>query len=89
MVRSDFFRQVKALTKKNLLLLVTRHWLGTLLQALVAPVLIYGLLLNIRNYSPTSNRYGNALWAFVGPVSCANGYLIRNRRTNTHPIYSG
>ncbi|KAK5663638.1 hypothetical protein OQA88_4069 [Cercophora sp. LCS_1] len=58
MARSDFLRQIRALTKKNLLLLVTRHWLGTLLQAIVAPVLIYALLLNIRNYSPTSNRYG-------------------------------
>lgn len=54
----EFVRLVKALTKKNLRLLVLRHWLSTLLQAVVAPVVIYALLLNIRNYSPTTNRFG-------------------------------
>ncbi|KAM7205792.1 putative ABC transporter [Naviculisporaceae sp. PSN 640] len=50
--------QVKALTKKNLRLLITRHWLSTLLQAVVAPILIIALTLNINNFAPTSQRYG-------------------------------
>ncbi|KAK1755131.1 putative ABC transporter [Echria macrotheca] len=53
-----FTRLVRALVKKNLILLVTRHWLSTLLQAIVAPVVISALLLNIGNYSPTSKTYG-------------------------------
>ncbi|KAM7223143.1 putative ABC transporter [Rhypophila decipiens] len=55
---SELLTQVKALTKKNLRLLVTRHWLATLLQAVVAPILILALTLNINNFSPTSQKYG-------------------------------
>lgn len=54
----EFTRQVKVLTKKNLVLLVTRHWLSTLLQAIIVPILILALTLNIRNFNPTPKRYG-------------------------------
>ncbi|KAK4160939.1 putative ABC transporter [Cladorrhinum sp. PSN259] len=54
----EFARQVKALTKKNLLLLITRHWLSTLIQAVIAPILLLALTLNIRNFNPTPQRYG-------------------------------
>ncbi|KAK3986660.1 putative ABC transporter [Cladorrhinum sp. PSN332] len=54
----DFVRQVKALTKKNLLLLATRHTLSTLLQTTIAPILLLALTLNIRNFNPTPQRYG-------------------------------
>jgi len=64
----EFARLVKALTKKNLRLLVLRHWLSTLLQAIVAPVVIYALLLNIRNYSPTTNRYGEGDPVPIHPI---------------------
>ncbi|KAK4231754.1 transcriptional repressor NF-X1 [Podospora fimiseda] len=55
----EFVRQVKALTKKNLLLLVTRHWLATILQVTIVPIALLALTLNIRNFNPTPQRYGN------------------------------
>ncbi|KAK0747945.1 hypothetical protein B0T21DRAFT_323272 [Apiosordaria backusii] len=58
----DFSRQVKALTKKNLTLLVTRHWISTLLQAIVAPIVVLSLVLNIRNFAKSRERFG------VGPA---------------------
>lgn len=58
MALPELLTQIKALTKKNLRLLITRHWLSTLLQAVVAPILIIALTLNIRNFGPTSQRYG-------------------------------
>jgi len=54
----ELLRQVKALTKKNLLLLVTRHWVATLLQTVVIPLAIFGLLLNINAYGSDGNQYG-------------------------------
>ncbi|KAK3328837.1 hypothetical protein B0H66DRAFT_2680 [Apodospora peruviana] len=54
----DFGKQVKALVKKNLILLVTRHWISTLLQAVIVPILILALTLNIRNFSPTRDVHG-------------------------------
>ncbi|GAB1310103.1 ABC transporter domain-containing protein [Madurella fahalii] len=58
MAAGEFARQVKALTKKNLILLVTRHWLSTLLQSIVAPILVLALTLNIRNFGASRNIYG-------------------------------
>ncbi|KAK0618479.1 hypothetical protein B0T17DRAFT_619068 [Bombardia bombarda] len=54
----DLAKQVKALVRKNLLLLLTRHWLSTLLQAAVAPIAILALTLNIKNFNPTVKRFG-------------------------------
>jgi len=53
-----FLTQVKALSKKNLVLLATRHWLSTLLQAIVAPILILALTLNIKNFTSSGTGYG-------------------------------
>ncbi|KAK4205213.1 putative ABC transporter [Triangularia verruculosa] len=58
----DFSRQVKAITKKNLTLLVTRHWISTLLQSIIAPVVVLALVLNIRNFAKSRERLG------VGPA---------------------
>ncbi|KAK4647634.1 uncharacterized protein QC761_0002970 [Podospora bellae-mahoneyi] len=54
----DFSRQVKAITKKNLVLLVTRHWISTLLQSIVAPIVVLALVLNIRNFAKSRERLG-------------------------------
>ncbi|KAK4175457.1 putative ABC transporter [Triangularia setosa] len=53
---------VRALTKKNLTLLVTRHWISTLLQSIVAPIVVLSLVLNIRNFAKSRERLG------VGPA---------------------
>ncbi len=55
---STFARRVAALVKKNLLLLVTRHWLTTLLQSAILPVLFLSLTLNIENFGPKPQNYG-------------------------------
>jgi ATP-binding cassette, subfamily A (ABC1), member 3 len=52
----DLARQVKTLTKKNLVLLVTRHWISTLFQALLIPVAVYALILNIDNYKERTDK---------------------------------
>lgn len=81
----EFARLVKALTKKNLRLLVLRHWLSTLLQAIVAPVVIYALLLNIRNYSPTTNRFGEGSPTPIHPIQNVipdSQYLVLIRPPN-------
>jgi len=54
----EFARQVKALTKKNLLLLVTRHWISTFIQVVLVPVAFYALILNINNYGKRVPGYG-------------------------------
>ncbi|KAK0657522.1 hypothetical protein B0T16DRAFT_386041 [Cercophora newfieldiana] len=54
----EYARQVKALTKKNLLLLVTRHWISTLIQAILLPVAFYALILNINNYGGNERGFG-------------------------------
>ncbi|KAK0717520.1 hypothetical protein B0T26DRAFT_775989 [Lasiosphaeria miniovina] len=51
-------RQVKALVWKNLVLLVTRHWLSTLLLAAVAPIAILAVTLNIKNFEPAKKGFG-------------------------------
>ncbi|KAK3689693.1 hypothetical protein B0T22DRAFT_177099 [Podospora appendiculata] len=54
----SFSRQVQALVKKNLTLLVTRHWLSTLIQAAIVPILILALTLNINNFTPKNTGNG-------------------------------
>ncbi|KAK3370300.1 hypothetical protein B0H63DRAFT_486711 [Podospora didyma] len=54
----DFARQVRALVKKNLVLLLTRHWISTLLLTAVAPVVVLSLTLNINNFSPIGSFSG-------------------------------
>ncbi|KAK3320346.1 hypothetical protein B0T19DRAFT_468634 [Cercophora scortea] len=56
--RWGFARQVQALVKKNLTLLVTRHWLSTLVQAAIVPILILALTLNINNFTPKNTGNG-------------------------------
>ncbi len=53
---ASFWTQFKALTKKNLRLLVLRHWISTLLLAAVIPVLISALTLNINNFGSSSGE---------------------------------
>ena len=55
---ATFWLQFKALTKKNLRLLLLRHWIATLLQAAILPVLILTLTLNINNFSPSTDAFG-------------------------------
>jgi hypothetical protein len=55
----EFTHQVKAITRKNLVLLVTRHWLSTVLQSIIAPIVVLALTLNIRNFTRGSlYRFG-------------------------------
>lgn len=54
----QFLSQVKVLTKKNLVLLTTRHWISTLIQAIIVPILILALTLNIKNFTPKFQGYG-------------------------------
>ncbi|KAI0385976.1 P-loop containing nucleoside triphosphate hydrolase protein [Hypomontagnella monticulosa] len=53
-----FGRQTWALTKKNLLITVTRKWFSTLLRSLVFPILVLVLLLEVQNFTKDNNRYG-------------------------------
>ncbi|KAK0632115.1 hypothetical protein B0T14DRAFT_559834 [Immersiella caudata] len=54
----EYARQVRALTKKNLVLLVTRHWISTLIQVVFIPVAFHALILNINNYGGKVRGYG-------------------------------
>jgi ATP-binding cassette, subfamily A (ABC1), member 3 len=54
----EYASQVKALTKKNLVLLVTRHWISTLMQVVVIPVAFHALILNINNYGGNVKGFG-------------------------------
>ncbi|ORY66061.1 uncharacterized protein BCR38DRAFT_465071 [Pseudomassariella vexata] len=53
-----FLRQTWALTKKNLIIIVVRCWLSTSIRALILPILVLTLLLEIPNLSKDPNRYG-------------------------------
>jgi ATP-binding cassette subfamily A (ABC1) protein 3 len=54
MVALPFFglaRQTKPIIRKNLLYLLVRNWIPTLLQAAIIPIAILALTLNINNYN--------------------------------------
>ncbi|KAI1356903.1 hypothetical protein F5Y01DRAFT_321229 [Xylaria sp. FL0043] len=53
-----FVGQTLALLKKNLVITVKRKWLSTILRALVLPILLLVLLLEIQNFTKDQNRYG-------------------------------
>ena len=53
-----FVRQVRALTKKTLFLLVVRHWFSTLLQAVIFPIGILLIVLNSRYWGGSGDRNG-------------------------------
>ena len=57
-VITNFWTQFHALNKKNLRLLILRHWISTLIQAAILPVLILALTLNINNFGPSTQIYG-------------------------------
>ena len=50
--------QFKALTKKNLRLLVLRHWAMTLFLGAILPVLLLAVTLNLDKYAPDPRPYG-------------------------------
>ncbi|KAG9506280.1 hypothetical protein J7337_003262 [Fusarium musae] len=51
-------RQLQALTRKIFLITLVKHWLSTLLRALLIPVLILVLVLQIQNFTGDGSRYG-------------------------------
>ncbi|CCT65409.1 related to ABC transporter [Fusarium fujikuroi IMI 58289] len=53
-----WFRQLQALTRKIFLIALVKHWLSTLLRALLIPVLILVLVLQIQNFTGDGSRYG-------------------------------
>ncbi|KAF5557253.1 ABC transporter [Fusarium napiforme] len=53
-----WFRQLQALTRKIFLITLVKHWLSTLLRALLIPVLILVLVLQIQNFTGDGSRYG-------------------------------
>ena len=53
-----FAKQTWALTKKNLLIAVVRHWFATLIRALILPVAFMVLLSNIKNFLIAKNGFG-------------------------------
>ena len=53
-----FVRQTWALTKKNLLIFVVRHWFSTFLRAIVLSIAFMPLLPNIKNFLITQNGFG-------------------------------
>lgn len=53
-----FARQVNALTKKTLFLLVVRHWFSTLIQAIVIPIAILLIVLNSRYWGGSGSHDG-------------------------------
>ena len=53
-----FVRQVRALTKKTLFLLVVRHWFSTLIQAIVLPIGILLIILNSRYWGGSGSHNG-------------------------------
>ncbi|KAK4449270.1 putative ABC transporter [Podospora aff. communis PSN243] len=54
----EYASQVRAVTKKNLVLLVTRHWISTLIQVVLIPVAFHALILNINNYGGNERGFG-------------------------------
>jgi ATP-binding cassette, subfamily A (ABC1), member 3 len=55
---SVFIRQTWALTRKTLLIVVVRHWVSTIVRALILPIAFLVLLLNIKNFLDGNNTYG-------------------------------
>ncbi|KAI7762811.1 hypothetical protein LZL87_008252 [Fusarium oxysporum] len=53
-----WFRQLHALIRKIFLITLVKHWFSTLLRALLIPVLILVLVLQIQNFTGDGNRYG-------------------------------
>ncbi|RKK22901.1 hypothetical protein BFJ66_g9907 [Fusarium oxysporum f. sp. cepae] len=53
-----WFRQLHALIRKIFLITLVKHWLSTLLRALLIPVLILVLVLQIQNFTGDGSRYG-------------------------------
>ncbi|KAI0837728.1 hypothetical protein F5Y06DRAFT_63286 [Hypoxylon sp. FL0890] len=53
-----FWRQTWALTRKNFIITIQRKWFSTLLRALVFPIALQVLLLEIQNFSKDNNKYG-------------------------------
>lgn len=53
-----WFRQLQALIRKIFLIALVKHWLSTLLRALLIPVLILVLVLQIQNFTGDGSRYG-------------------------------
>ncbi|KAF4340835.1 hypothetical protein FBEOM_5287 [Fusarium beomiforme] len=51
-------RQLYALIRKIFLIAVVKHWLSTLLRALLIPVLILVLVLQIQTFTGDGSRYG-------------------------------
>ncbi|KAK9774832.1 hypothetical protein SCAR479_08387 [Seiridium cardinale] len=51
-------RQTWALTKKNFTIAIVRSWGWTLFRACIFPIIIVVLLLEIPNFSKSSNKYG-------------------------------
>ncbi|KAH7195084.1 P-loop containing nucleoside triphosphate hydrolase protein [Fusarium oxysporum] len=53
-----WLRQIHALTRKIFLITVLRHWRSTILRALVIPILILVLVLQIRTFTENHSQYG-------------------------------
>ena len=53
-----FLKQTWALTKKNLLIAVVRHWFATLVRAIILPIVFMVLLSNIKNFLIAKNGFG-------------------------------
>lgn len=53
-----FYRQTWALTCKNLLIIVVRHWFSTIFRAVVLPVAFMGFLVNIKSLIYPNNGFG-------------------------------
>ena len=51
-------RQTWALTRKNFIITVLRKWISTLIRALILPILLLVLLLEIQNFSKDTRKYG-------------------------------
>ncbi|KAF5986353.1 ABC transporter [Fusarium coicis] len=51
-------RQLQALTRKIFLITLVKHWLSTLLRALLIPILSLILVLQIQNFTGDGSRYG-------------------------------
>jgi len=53
-----FLGQTLALIKKNLIVAIKRKWISTPLRALILPVILLVLLLEIKDFARDRNRYG-------------------------------
>ena len=51
-------RQTWALTRKNFIVTVLRKWISTFIRALILPILLLVLLLEIQNFTKDDKRYG-------------------------------